>query len=80
VFDALQATREAKVALATSKRSLTASEEAYRVRLEQYKLGRASSVELSDAESSLLRARIEHVRAKVSIRAARARLDHALGR
>jgi outer membrane protein len=80
VFDALQATREAKVALATSARSLTASEEAYRVRLEQYKLGRSSNVELSDAESSLLRARIEHVRAKVSVRAARARLDHALGR
>lgn len=80
VFDALQTTREAKVALATSARSLRASEEAYRVRLEQYKLGRSSSVELSDAESSLLRARIEHVRAKVSIRAARARLDHAVGR
>lgn len=80
VFDALQGIRESKVALTTSERSLRASEEAYRVRLEQYRLGRSSNVELSDAESALLRARIENVRAKVSVRAARARLDHAVGR
>jgi outer membrane protein TolC len=80
VFDAVQGIREAKVALDTSQRALIASEEAYRVRLEQYRLGRTSNVELSDAEAALLRARIENVRAKVSVRAARARLEHAVGR
>ncbi len=80
VLDAVQSVRESRVALSTSERALTASEEAYRVRLEQYRLGRASSLELSDAESALLRARIDSVRVRVSLRAARARLEHAVGR
>jgi outer membrane protein TolC len=80
VFDAVQAVREAEVAIGASSRGLTAAEEAYRVRSEQFRLGRASSVELGDAEADLLRARLELINARVAQRVARVKLEHALGR
>ena len=80
VFDAVQSVREAEVSIGTSERGLKAAEEAYRVRTEQFRFGRASSVELSDSEADLLRSRLELVNARVALRVARVKLDHALGR
>src|SRR5262249_39639918 len=48
VMQAYQALKEAHVAIETTARSLSAAEEAYRVRHELYKNGRATSVELTD--------------------------------
>jgi outer membrane protein len=42
--------------------------------------GRATSTMLTDAEADLTRARLEQLNARIEARAARVRLEHALGR
>jgi outer membrane protein TolC len=71
---------EARSAAETADRGLVASEEAYRVRRELYDLGRGTDVELIDAESDVLRARLEMIQARVDARVAKVRLEHAVGR
>jgi outer membrane protein len=80
VFDALQAVREAEVAVDTSARGLQAAEAAYEARAEQFRFGRTSLLELTDAETDMLRARLEVVNARVGLSVARVKLDHAIGR
>lgn len=80
VLQAVQAVREAQVGIDTSARELTAAEESYRVRRELFKNGRATSVELTDAETQLFAARLDALNAHVDLRTARTRLQHALGR
>ena len=77
---AVQAVRDADTAVSTSARGLAASEASYRVRLSLFRVGRATSVELTDAESDLLRSRLDAVNARVDQRIARVRLDRATGR
>jgi outer membrane protein TolC len=80
VFDASQSLAEARLATVTAARGVQAAEEAYRARAEQYRLGRASSVDLTDAEVDLSRARLEVINARVGVRIARVKLEHAVGR
>lgn len=80
VTQAVQALHEANVALETSRQGLAAAEESYRVRRDLYRNGRATSVEVTDSETELTRARLEAVNAHIDIRVARVRLNHALGR
>ena len=54
-----RAVAEARAAVATSRRGLTSAEESYRVRRVLYQNGRATSVELTDAETELTRGRLE---------------------
>ena len=72
--------REAEVAIESTARGLTAAEESYRVRRSLFQNGRATSVELTDAETDLTRARLEAINARVDLRIAHVRLQHALGR
>ncbi len=80
VVQALLALREAEVAQQTTGRGLTAAEESYRVRRLLFQAGQSTSVELTDAETELTRARLEAVNAQVDHRVAAARLRHATGR
>jgi outer membrane protein TolC len=80
VMQALQAIKEARAAETTTARGLRAAEESYRVRSDLYQNGRATTVELTDAETELTRARLDAVNARIDLRVARVRLDHALGR
>lgn len=80
ISSAIIAYEEAHVALETAERGLGAAEEAHRVRRELFELGRGTSVELIDAESDVLRARLEMIQARVDARIARVRLEHAVGR
>ncbi len=80
VMQAYQDVRASQVAADTTERGLAAAEEGYRVRAEQFKYGRATNIELVDAEAELLRARLEMINAHVDLRIARAKLDHAVGR
>lgn len=80
VMQSYQDVRSAQVAVDTTRRSLDAAEEGYRVRAEQYKYGRATNLELIDAEAELLRARLELIGAHLELRIARAKLEHAVGR
>ena len=72
--------RETLVALSTTQRGLKAAEESYRVRRELFVNGRATSVELTDAETDLTRTRFDAINARIDLRIARVRLQHALGR
>ena len=80
VTQARQAMQEANVAIGTTKRGLDAAQESYRVRRVLFQNGRATSVELTDAETELTRARLEAISARIDLRIARVRLDHAVGR
>jgi outer membrane protein len=77
---AVQAVRDADTAIVTSGRSLAAAEASYKVRRSLFQVGRATSVELTDAETDLLRARLESINARVDQRIARVRFEHATGR
>ena len=80
VRSAAQSVDDSHIALETTQRSQDAAEESYRVRRLQYQNGRASNVELLDAETDLTRARLERLNAEVDARVAQVRLDYAVGR
>lgn len=80
VMQQWQAYREAEASIATTQRGLVSAEEGYRVRKELFAHGRATSVELTDAETDLTRARLEAINARVDLRIAKVKLIHALGR
>jgi len=80
VTQAYQLQREAEVALATSLQGSLAAEESARVRRDLFRNGKATLVEVNDAEGELTRSRMEVVNAHIDARIARVRLDHAVGR
>lgn len=80
VTQALTSAHEARHAIQASSHVLAAAEEGYRVRRELFRAGRATLVEVTDAETELTRARIDLVNAHIGARIALAELRHALGR
>jgi outer membrane protein len=80
VTDARAALREAEAALLSTTQAVAAAEESHRARTDLYKSGKATVVEVTDAETELTRARLELVNAHIDARTSRVRLDHALGR
>jgi len=80
VAQALSALEEAQSAVITAREVLRASEEGERVSRELFRVGRATALELSDAQTNLTRARLELFFSHVEVRIARERLMHALGR
>jgi outer membrane protein TolC len=80
VLDAAQGVRRAQVAKQTSARGLAAAEESYRARRLLYQNGRATTVELLDAETDLTRARLDALSALIDARVAAVRLAYAVGR
>lgn len=71
---------EAEGALAASRRELAASEEAYRVATDLYRVGRFTTTEVIEAEADLLSARLNELNARIRLRIAEVRLRHAAGR
>lgn len=80
VLSARQAIEEARAALDSTARGLAAAEESYRTRHLLFQNGRATAVELIDAETDLTRARLEALGARIDGRAAEVRLAYATGR
>ena len=80
VTQAYNALKSAQVSRETTERQLAASEESYRVRRELFRAGRATSAELTDAETDLMKTRFDTLNARIDLRVARANLEHALGR
>ncbi|HEX3850566.1 MAG TPA: TolC family protein, partial [Polyangiaceae bacterium] len=76
----INALAEANFGLEASREGLAAAEENYRVRRELYRAGKATIVEVTDAETDLTRARLDVVNSHVDERIARVALAHALGR
>ena len=80
VMAARQQVEEARVAEGTTLRGLRASEESYRTRHLLYQNGRATTVELLDAETDLTSARLDAIDARIDARVAEVRLAYAVGR
>jgi outer membrane protein TolC len=80
VMSAFQDLAEARIAQETTARRLVAAEESYRTRRLLFQNGRATTVELLDAETDLTRARLEAVGARIDGRVAAVRLAYAIGR
>jgi outer membrane protein TolC len=80
VTESINALTEATFSLDVSRDNLSAASENYRVRRELYRAGKATIVEVTDAETELTRARLEVVNSHVDVRIARVALTHALGR
>jgi outer membrane protein TolC len=80
VMHAFEGLHDADAALSATARSLTAAEESYRVRRSLFRVGAATSTELTDAENALTRARFDALNARIDLRVARAELEHATGR
>ena len=80
VTQARQALIDAEAAIQSAARGLAAAEESYRVRRALFQNGRATSVELTDAETERSRAQLEAIGTRIDQRIAQARLRHALGR
>ncbi len=80
VLTAYRQEQEARLAARTATRGLEAAEAAYQDRQLLYENGRATSLDLLEAETSLVSARLNLVQSLVSLKNARVRLDHALGR
>jgi outer membrane protein TolC len=80
VMSAFQDLAEARIAQDTTARRLVSAEESYRTRRLLFQNGRATTVELLDAETDLTRARLEAVGARIDGRVAAVRLAYAIGR
>jgi len=80
VTQAYNAMRQAQVGRETTERQLQSAEESYRVRRELFRAGRATSSELTDSETALLKAGFDALNARIDLRVARENLNYALGR
>ena len=80
VTRAALAVRTADASVESTALGVAAATEAFRVRRELYRAGQGTSLELSDAEANLFRAKLSAVAARIEQRISRIRLDHATGR
>jgi outer membrane protein TolC len=79
VVQAVEALREARLSVESTRRGLAAAEESYRVRKELFQNERSTSTEMTDAEQQLTQARLNTIAARIDERMALARLEHATG-
>lgn len=80
ILSAQSAMREAELALVTAEQGQKAADAALAARELLQQHGRATAFEVLQAETARIEARLRFVEAHVAARAARARLDHAVGR
>jgi len=80
VTEDYQNVHQADFSIATAMRELASADEAYRVAKQLFDNGRATSSELTDAETELTRARLDLLNARANARTSRVQLEHALGR
>jgi outer membrane protein TolC len=79
VARALQAQDEAQKAIETTGRRVRSAEEAQRVRTLMFQNGRATGVEVTDAETELTRARLALIESQIGLRVAQVDVAHATG-
>lgn len=72
--------QKAVVTIEAAERQLAAAAESARVRNELFRNGKATSVDLVDAETEVTRAQLSRLNARIGLLVARVRLDHATGR
>jgi outer membrane protein TolC len=72
--------QKAPAAMAAADRGVVAAEESLRVRRELFRNGKATGVDLADAEAELTRARLRRIDAHLGLLVAKTRLARATGR
>ncbi len=72
--------RKALASLIAAKRSSEASQAAYEVSIQLYKVGKATTTELIDAEGELLASNLRLINAHIDTKVAETKLAHATGR
>jgi outer membrane protein TolC len=80
VASSLADLQRARASIESASRGLAAAEESLRVRQLLFKTGRATSLDLVDAETEATRARLRRIDAHVGLLVAQTRLTHATGR
>jgi outer membrane protein TolC len=80
VLAAHRSIEEADLGRESARRGIAAAQASYEDRVVLLKNGRGTALEVLEAETSLVTARLNLVEAHVALRMARVRLDHALGR
>lgn len=80
VTQAAQGVSEADATLEAAREALAAAHESYRGRMELFRTGRGTLVDVTDAEVALTRARLALINAHIDARTSRVRLSYALGR
>lgn len=78
VTQAYEDYNSARAALESSRVGITAAEESYRVRREQFRAGAAVATDVIDSEGELRQARLDLVNAIIDMRIAKARLNRAV--
>jgi outer membrane protein TolC len=71
--------KKAAANIAAADEGVAASEESLRVRQQLFRVGKATAVDIIDAETELTRARLSQIDARVGLLAAKSRLEHATG-
>ncbi|WP_437536672.1 TolC family protein [Sorangium sp. So ce726] len=80
VVSAYSELSKAASSIESAERQLAAAAESMRVRSELFRAGRATSVDVVDAEGEVTRARLQQLNARVGALVAKTRLDHVVGR
>jgi outer membrane protein TolC len=80
VMSAYSDLQKARASIEAAARGLAAAEESLRVRRLLFKTGRATSLDLVDAETEATRAQLRRIDAHVGLLVAQTRLAHATGR
>lgn len=80
VVSALGALRQAAVNVTTAEQGQRAAAAAFAARERLQEQGMATTLELMQAETARIRARLNVINAHITLRVARVQLDHALGR
>ena len=79
IISALQGVKEQRASIITATSGLQTAEEAYRVQRVLFQNGRATSLELTNAELNLTQARLDLINARVNLRVARVRVLKSIG-
>jgi outer membrane protein len=72
--------QKAQVALGAAGRNAAASQVAYRVATDLYRVGKATTTEVIDVEGELVSAQLQLLNARIDLKLARMKLAHAVGR
>ncbi len=80
VIGAYRMVEEARLAKESARRGVLAAEAEHRDRKQLFEAGRSTSLDVLQAETSLVNARMSLIDAHIAVREAQVRLEHAVGR
>lgn len=80
ILSAYRALSDATLSIETANAGMSAAKAAYDSRARLFQFGRSTTLQLVDAQTTLLRAKLDLINSHIAQRVARVQLDHAVGR